>query len=217
MSRASIAVVAVVVLLGFGASAARAQQFYTDETAFVAALAPAFYLEDFATLPGGSIGTTWDAPGANGFGWTASAPLGLWGVAGQFIGATNTHDLLTFTFTGNPVTAFGGDFWGTNFADDPITAEVTFTTNTSETFSHTVSVPTFLGFVSPVPLASVTIDATQIGVNAWPTADNVYTGQRLGVDQPSILEIPFLSQVMLGLLSVLMAAFGVLAMRRLAS
>lgn len=154
------------------ASAASAQ-FYSTQAEFTSHVATPFFLDTFASVGTGSISTYSNS--GSGFGYSASATNGLWGLGG--ILSTNTAtDPLVFDFSSSPtpVTAFGGNFWGTDIDGATIPATVTFTTAGGATFSYdTSSSSSFLGYVGATPLVSVSIATSAAGVNAWPTADNV--------------------------------------------
>jgi uncharacterized membrane protein YedE/YeeE len=166
-------------MLAFGALSSMASaQFYTSQANFLANVAPDYYMEQFNGFSFGNplngSQVTWNAPGANGFGWQASAPNGLWSNPGA-LSTNNANDPITITFTGRPVFAWGADIAGTDINGNPITSMVTFTTSTGATFSHTVSTFSFIGFVSSQQLTSVLIDTTQPGTNSWPAIDNAIT------------------------------------------
>ena len=158
------------------ATTASAQTFHLDLAAFQAELVGDSYTEAFDGWGfGNPLGgdESWDAPGAHGFGWTASSPGGLYSVPGAL--STNVSgDPLVFTFTGNAVTAFGGDFAGTDIDGNPIPAVVSFETNDGNTYSDTFTTFSFIGFTSSTPIVSVTIDVGTI--EEWAAADNVITG-----------------------------------------
>jgi hypothetical protein len=163
-------------------STGSAQQFFTDRAVFLTNVRADYYEEKFDDwAPGEPLDghqETWDAPGANGFSWTASASGTGNGLLYSLSGAlsTSSHDdRLVFQFSDSPVYAFGGDFCGTEYDGHPITAEIEFETDTGQLFSHTVSICSFVGFVSNVPISKITIDS--FGAQAsWPAADNIITG-----------------------------------------
>jgi hypothetical protein len=175
--------IALAVVMLIGASTGFAQQFFTDRAAFLAHVKPGYYEETFDGFSEGEPldghQPFWEGPGGNGFSWEASAT----GQGNQLLYAlyraisTSAHDdALIFQFSGEPVYAFGGDFWGTQYDGFPLTAEIIFETDTGESFVHEVSGRSFLGIISNVPLTSVTIGAVAGGSGAWPTADSIITG-----------------------------------------
>ena len=175
-----------VAALGLAATAASAQTFYTDRPTFLADVAAGFYEEQFNNFTGFGVPldgsqTTYDAPGANGFDWTASAAQGLW----SNIGALSTNvalDPITITFTGSPVTAVGGDFANTDISGNVIGGTVTILTSTGDTFTQPSD--SFIGFTSPVPIVSVTLSAEDGGNNSWIQIDNFVTGS-FNVPEPT--------------------------------
>lgn len=171
---------AIALLLAFVPSGS-AQQFLTDRDAFLANVEPGYYEEKFNGWSEGNPldghQSEWEGPGSNSFGLNVSAI----GPGNNFLYSldhaisTSAHDdLLVFRFSGN-VYAFGGEFWGTMFDGFPVSAEITFETENGQSFTRTVFGRTFLGFISNVPMTSVTIDATGAQA-AWPTAGNLIVG-----------------------------------------
>src|SRR6267378_2880106 len=84
-------------------SSLAAGTFYTSEASFTLALNPTFYLEDFSSFTFGSplngSQTTYNAPGGNGYGWTAAAALGLYSNVSA-LSTNNANDPITITFSG---------------------------------------------------------------------------------------------------------------------
>jgi hypothetical protein len=86
-------------------------------------------------------------------------------------------DQLVVTFTGDPVTAVGGNFWASDVAVQPTGTEVIITLSDGTTESFTSTGPSdFRGFTTAVPITSITIDAPDDVVNAWSTMDNLVVG-----------------------------------------
>ena len=85
------------------------------------------------------------------------------------------------------MTAFGGNFWGTDFNGNLITgagANITYTTNlgNTETLTGVNTIDHWLGFYSSAALTSVTISASGF---AWVAADNVVLGSAVAIPAPS--------------------------------
>lgn len=81
------------------------------------------------------------------------------------------------------VSAFGGNFFGSDVFGQYTTGNLILTAIDGSALSYGVAgaaTTDFLGFVSTVPLAAVTI-ATDGGVGVWPTANNVV----LAVPEPA--------------------------------
>jgi hypothetical protein len=156
-------------------------QFFTNEAAFVAALNGPFYKEQFTgwtfgnPLNGSQL--TWSAPGGNGYGWDAAAASGLWSNI-DALSTSSADEPITFTFTGLPVTAFGGVLSNTDIAGNNITGDVTLSLSNGAT--QTVSLPnggsTFLGYISPVTLTGASIVAVNATAFDWVQGDDIYTG-----------------------------------------
>jgi hypothetical protein len=178
MTKTRIMALAGALLIG---SVAAQATWYTSEASFTSAMSGPFYLEDFTGWTFGSpldgTQTTWAAPGANGYGWTASAASGLYSNVSAL--STNTaNDPLVITFSGNPVTAFGGIISNTDITGANIAGNVTFLMSNGDTQTSTFGAggSGFLGWTGTSAIASVTITATSSATNNWPQIDHVYTG-----------------------------------------
>ena len=168
---------------------------YTDEATFVAMLQPGYYLENFndfiyqpyeSPLPFGPV---------NGFSYNASAPGHLWGCIGALSTASDL-ELLTITFTGDPVTAVGGLFFGTDNDGYTIPSYVTVTLSNGTIESYETTGDVFRGFTSTIPISYLTIDTIYPGVaNVWPTIDHFYVGNVVPVPGAVLLGMLGLSAV----------------------
>jgi hypothetical protein len=193
----SIKTVAVTMLLGLAASSAPAAgTFYTDESLFLTAINPVFYLEDFNGFTdgsplGGPPDFTYDAPGANGYDWTAFSPGGLYanpGALSVFLGNTS----LTIGFTGAPVTAFGGLFSDTTVDFQFQAGMVTIVTTDGGTLTIPTTTDAFVGYVTTTPIVSVTFTANSDALADYIQIDHFYTGSAALVPEPSTLACLFL-------------------------
>lgn len=174
-----------IIAVGIGtvavASAAHGDTF-SSETDFVNAIQSDYYLETFDDLGFGTVNApTWDAPGANGYEWTASGdPGNLYSVPGA-LSTDVAEDAINISFTGLEATAFGGDFLGTDFDGNAIESDVTVTLSNGD--SHVLenqTGDTFFGWVGDTAIDSITITA-DAGADtlAWPAVDNFYVGQAI--------------------------------------
>jgi len=169
-----IATTAVLALAGAANAAV-----FTSQAAFLPNLAPGFYLENFNTVPNGASGPLNFS--GNGFAYTVGTQIGA--ISGLFndsgrISTDNATDQIVVTFTGAPVTAVGGNFWGTDINFNPVATTVTVALSNGdfESFNSTSSAD-FRGFTSAIPITSLTIDALDpVGGFAWATMDNLYVG-----------------------------------------
>jgi hypothetical protein len=139
--------------------------FYTSEAAFLAAINPTFYVEDFGGFgygtPLNGSQTTYNSPGANGYTWTASCSTGLFSSPSAL--STNFPNVaISINFTGATVTALGGLFSNVDFNANAVPGTVTVTTSDGGSHSITLATPTsgFLGYRSSVPITSVTMSVT---------------------------------------------------------
>src|SRR5688500_9970727 len=144
--------------LAFACTAANAAWF-TDENDFLNATAPNFYQEDFNNFQFGvnlnGTQTVWSAPGANGYGWDASAALGLWSLDGA-ISTSASEDVLTIAFTGEPVTSFGGIFFATDSAGFIVPQmDITVSLSNTESRTFTSGGLDFLGWTGAAAISSV--------------------------------------------------------------
>lgn len=155
--------------------------FYNSESSFLAATQANPYLEDFSSFTSGDpldgSQLNYVAPGANGFGWTATQAGGLYSITSG-LSTNNAQDQITITFIGNPVTAFGGHFTPTD-----ISGQLTLGTIgvlTSDGGSQSIINPdasSFLGYTSTVPITSV-VFSSPVALT-WATIDHFFTGAAL--------------------------------------
>jgi hypothetical protein len=139
--------------------------FYTSEAAFLAAINPTFYVEDFGGFgygtPLNGSQTTYNSPGANGYTWTASCATGLFS-SPSALSTNNSNQPISISFTGATVTALGGVFSNVDFNANAVPGTVTVTTSDGGSHSITLATPTsgFLGYASSVPITSMTMSVT---------------------------------------------------------
>ena len=178
--------------------------FYTSEASFKAALYSNYYLEDFNNFSFGSpldgSTNTWAAPGAFGYGWTASTPTDfLWSNDGAL--STNQNQVpLSLTFTGLPVTAFGGLVDDTDISGANQGGTVTLTMSNSDTI--TVNDNTFVGWIGTTAVSGLSLTAqnsTSGGGFDWIQLDHAYTGTNLALT-PEPASIAVLGLGALGLI-----------------
>jgi hypothetical protein len=158
---------------------------YTSEAAFNAAVANRG-VDTFDDLPLGSLSDTLDRT-AGSYSYTASAANGLWGagVPGDTWLSTNLRtDSVVFSNFSGHVSAFGGNFFGTDIGGAYVPGgDLVLTATDGFTLTYSLNGTTqssFLGFVSDGDLGSVTL--TSNGNSAlWPTANNVV----LAVPEPT--------------------------------
>ena len=152
---------------------------YTDENEFLNAIAPNHYLEDFDDFQYGvqlnGAQTSWSATGSNGYSWDAFAQFGLWSLDGA-LSTSNSEDVLALTFTGSPVTAFGGIFFATDSSGFIVPAiDITLALSNNETQTFTSGGLDFLGWTGGSAIASVELSVASTS-GTWITADHVYSG-----------------------------------------
>jgi len=180
MRFAVLSVVAVLLIPSFVSAAT----VYTEEAAFLAALAGPYFLEEFNGYTYGSYTepSLLLGPDVNGFACTITPwPVGDTLYSGDGNMSTNlAADAMRATFTGTPVYATGGWFFAGDISGNYISQEVTITLSDGTT--HTFTPPngaTFLGFIADVPLTYINIEAPDSPAVGWPTMDHFYMGPEL--------------------------------------
>lgn len=163
------------------ASVANADTFF-NEGDFVGAINGDYYHSTFDAFSyGDPIAEPYVAPGANGYGWTATSllGLGLWWNDGA-LSLNNATDSLVITFTGAPVTAFGGNFTAGDINGFVIPGTVTVDLSNGESYDLVdPNGSSFFGWTGSEAITSITISADAGLTNAWPALDNFYVGQAL--------------------------------------
>jgi hypothetical protein len=164
---------------GVTSAAHAASQIYTNEASFLAALQPGSSTENF-TSAGNTSALSYSYSGS-GLGYTVTAPGTTVFQAGTNI-STTLPSPLVFTFTTGNVTAVGGNFFLVNSANEfqsgPVTA--TLSDGTTATITPTsTSTGTFLGFISPTAITSLTFSTPAGGaggVGLYNAVDNLTVG-----------------------------------------
>jgi hypothetical protein len=158
---------------------------YTNQAEFLAAVkAPGVdtYDDLTVTLYGETL-----TRHAGAYGYEVYAATGLYGaggIGGDFWLSNNTPiaPIVFSNFSGG-VSAFGGNFFASDVFGQYTTGNLILTAIDGSALSYGLggaATTDFLGFVSTVPLAAVTI-ATDGGIGVWPTANNVV----LAVPEPA--------------------------------
>jgi len=159
---------------------------YTGESAFTAVLPAGYYLEEFSAYNGyGDIGSQNFAGsvGSLNFKYTVSAtPSGRLYKVSAGAGALSTlhgNDTILITFTGDPVHAVGGGFFGTDYDGNYTTAtmRLVLSDGTVEQYSN-VSITDFRGFKSSQAFTSLAINVPGADYDdgPYPTLDHLYVG-----------------------------------------
>jgi hypothetical protein len=171
-------------LLALSASPVLAGTYYTSEAAFLANVGPVRYTEDFSNFTFGNplngSQTSWVAPGANGFGFTANAVGGLWSNLSA-LSTNNAFDPIIVNFSGSPVTAVGGNFTNTDINGNVIPGTIIVTLSdgsTQQLVNQTLS--SYLGYTSNGPtLTSITVVPQQSATNGWAQIDHFTVGTQI--------------------------------------
>ena len=157
---------------------------YTSRTLFLAALSGPSYTEDFNSLTNNTTVVSGTTFSGNGFAYTvvATGDLFVETINGsQALDAKSGSTPVTFTFTGAPVTAFGGNFFIDNTVN-LVNGTVTLAANDGTTFPSAVSgtgSEPFIGFITDAatPFVSVTLSGVRSNATSgFVGSDNVTTG-----------------------------------------
>jgi PEP-CTERM motif len=167
-------VLSATVLVASAGVAQAATTVYTTAASFQALLLPGAYTETF-TQPGVDSGPLFSYSGG-GFGYDVTASPGDVYRSGSIIGNNTPNETMTLTFTTGNVTAVGGNFFITNISDvfQPVGVTLALNDGTSVTYTPT-GVGTFRGFISTVPILSLTMDAPT-GGQFYNSLDNLTVG-----------------------------------------
>jgi hypothetical protein len=159
------------------ASTAHAQvAAYNSEAAFVSVLQPGYFLNDFTGYSYSYLGGS-QSYSSGGYSYTATATpnSGLYAlsVGGGSLSTLDATSALIFTFTGNPVTAVGGTFFGT---DDPgALASGTVHVALASGSYVDLNAAGFAGYTSSTPISWLSV-STPASPGVFPTADHLYVG-----------------------------------------
>jgi hypothetical protein len=167
----------------------------TNQGSFLTNLNASPYVESFDALslqPASPISFS-----AAGFSYQASTDNGFYN-AGQaspgdvWLSVNTATDSIVFNFTSGNVYGVGGSFFTSNVAGAAVAGAITVTINDTTTSTVASSnTGTFIGFVSDVPITSLTVTAGQTGGTFfWPTVNNFIVGsQPTAVPEASSLGI----------------------------
>ncbi len=192
----SIRTVALAAALALGAIPARADLTFTDQTSFLANVQPGYYLENFNTLPGYTdLGSPLSFSG-NGFSYDAIAVDGVYttqAIAGDVALSTfNSGQSLTIAFTGAPVTAVGGNIYGSDINGIYTPGAITMQLANGDSITLPDPTPTsFAGFITSSPIVSLAIFPENFDPGYWATLDNLIVGVSAvpAVPEPSTMTI----------------------------
>ena len=168
-------------LLALGAGSARSMVIvFTNRAAFLNALAPGYFEDNFqSVVPGTNVASLVRA--GQGFTVTHTSPgFSVYGTSGGEIGAfTNTGGMLATMIPGT-VSAVGANFFLTTFDDSFAPGKLTISLIQSGLTTNMDITPidkttgSFLGFISDVPVVSLSVSAGSAG--KFTTYDNFIVG-----------------------------------------
>lgn len=174
--RKTIFLVLLVMALGLLPVAGQAT-IYTDETAFLNALLPGSYTENFSGLPAGLQPDSMNFSGG-GFSYTLSAVAGLFAFPSATPPALSTNNEnttiqgLNFASTGDPLVGIGGFFYLTDIDGDFVPGALSVTINGVATLVDSVLAPAFFGVIDFAGISSLEVAP----LANWATISNLTVG-----------------------------------------
>lgn len=157
---------------------------FTDRTAFLSAVAPGYFEDDFSDVTNGGITGAVSLRSGNGFAVSYSAPsYGLYSVTGGMSTNVSTDNLIAL-FTGDLVYAAGGYFYLSDIAGEyqsfPGNGVSAFADNGVDPVSMLVasenSPTNFFGWVSSEPLLTITMNSGGTSPDRWNTIGDFIVG-----------------------------------------
>jgi hypothetical protein len=189
---------------------------YTDQTAFLNAIDPGYYLETFDGTDSGDAITQPINYSMGGFaysvglqppvnsGFNALYPYTDPGGDPNdvFMGGEHSLDTIVFSLTSGNITAVGGFFFTADREGNILNVDVQVGTNqtATQTLATGGSTTTFLGFTSDTPFTELTIGLGQGGLY-WASANDFIVGQAT-IPEPSALLLGGLACGLCGLMRV---------------
>ena len=209
----SLRLVAVAALLGLSGVAQAALTVYTDEASFMAAVINSG-TDDFRNLfdSGGPanpyLGSTTTG---TAYSYVASAPLGLYGIAGSpnWLSVNDAGDTLTIAGFGGLVKAVGGTFFNTNTPGMPSGGNLTVTGRDGGTPAASTVIGSttgsFVGFVSTGAMSSLTVisDNASNGIPdfSFPTVGSLVLASVSAVPEPETYALMLAGLGLMGFLA----------------
>ncbi len=161
---------------------------YQTEALFLQAIEPGSFIETFGALVpdqlvASPLSLAGPAPG-DVFGLGLSVEGGFFAIespssqAERWLSTADAREPVTITMTGQPVTAFGGSLFVTNFAGDPIPGLLRLTLDSGAVYERPNSSPgDFFGVTTESPIASLTIEYIgESTAEAYITAGSLVVG-----------------------------------------
>lgn len=172
---------------------------YNSESAFLGAIRPDYYLENFSDWTNGApedgSNTSYESQTVNGYKWRATANEGIYSLGPTAynlpgISTWVASDQVTFTFVGKAVTAFGGIFSAQDAFGNPVNQTVVVTL--SDGTVATLSGSGFVAFASTEHIQSVVINVASgslcgsLGVDCnYSESSHLYTATAKDVPEPA--------------------------------
>lgn len=180
---------AAISLAALSATAFASTTTFTSSAAFLGQVAGGSYFNDFDGLSNPPVGPAAFSGGL--FSYSAAATSNIY-LEGGFLGTNQIDEDLVITFTSGNVTAFGANFFVTDFMDDfqAVSLTLTLSDGTTETLSPLTFGDTYRGFVSTSAIASITLSAP--GMSLYAGLDNFTVGAAItstDVPEPASLAL----------------------------
>jgi hypothetical protein len=159
--------VSALALAALSTAATAAPTIYSSSSAFLSALLPGAYTENFDGLSSVPAGPVPFSGGA--FSFSVSAPSDVY-ASGDFVGTSQIDETLTVTFTSGNVKAVGGNFFATNISDafQSVLIHLSLSDGSFVDFTPTSLADSYRGFVADGYITSLEISA--------PNAQSLYAG-----------------------------------------
>lgn len=167
-------------LLAAAAVCSHAAIVYSSASAFLNNVQPGAYTETFTGVVDDSTNTQ-SFSGGYGYSFTASVPSGQqFYFAADALSTNDPNTAITLTFTGNTVTAIGGNFFNINQSDAFAAAVVSIllSDGTSTVFNSSTFANSYVGFTSHSAISSITFQGGS-GAGLFAAIDNLTVGAAL--------------------------------------
>ena len=154
-------------------------EFYTDRETFLENVQDGFFADPYDDITQGPAGTLLQrTDGSFTYEVTAAGSgSNILFNGNGFLSTNNGNDALVITLTGVPVTAIGGNFWAVDSFFGATGNDIILSLDDgTEIAVSPSSVDGFAGFITEVPIVSISIEAPDD--SNFPAADNLIVGQR---------------------------------------
>jgi hypothetical protein len=179
----------VLVVVGVAQHATATTTEYIDQNSFLAGINQTKYLETFDSQPYGTVIASPLNFSGSGFSYSASANGGFYNIkdgttSDVWLSTQGNTVPLTLTFSSN-VTAVGGSIFATDYYGTAGAGQFTFVLDDNTLVTRTLDQNSFEGFISSLPINSLTIYPQSNA--SFVTINDLYVGTKL--PEPSGLAV----------------------------